>query len=499
MSSINIYLESPAAAGMAVGEIWRAFAHTAFERQGFTAYYGPGTVAEPVILVVPGGDYWVQLKLSHGEMTTQLVNIPEVANLFKVVLQIPQPELSTSPALSVFSVEKSLAYETISEVRHLTAVATPLDTPARQGNTRRTRSVKAAALPIPVPVYEPSLFTLRRNVELAVPSDGATSADAPARLRLSVSRIAGKFMGWPRRPSSVASAAASGFIRPEDYFSSALKAPSLEPMSLVATESALVLEIATVAGLGTPRSQRDITEGRFTRDLVILKGNGNQVQLVVAIPNGWHGQTAQLRISANNGSDSATLRVSVEVKDRTSDALLQFMKSGDLNSAVRVIETSVDILYAKFTNPFAAAAAGYVLVQAAPDTIQVAWKSWIGNLGHYFGDLPDGQILHATLLLRRGDTQVQNAAGDEDEQGYFPAEGAARNNLAARLTLSAVGKGPPIYRLGLSLLATNLRILRSVDLPQDVRVSLDECEKLVTWLSMRVDPVEPFSVFRLRG
>ncbi|MCU6502430.1 hypothetical protein LPN04_31995 [Rugamonas sp. A1-17] len=493
MTTVYIYFQSTTARGFAVGDVWQAFAHAAFDRRSFTAFYGVNS--DPTRLALPPGDYWVQLKLPHGELTKDLITVPEQVEPFEVVLSIPStPKFDTSS--STLSVIDRVRVRTVDTVAHLPQpVPPPGNVAALPDATRRTRGIRPReTLPPPV------VFALDSQSGVDSDGDRPLFENQVRPTNFSLYRVGGNFMGWPRRSFTPSSKGGARFVEPEHYFTPSLKyGTQVVPMVVVADGNDLVSELLPLGKVGAERTGRDIARGRFTRDLVIVKGRRNGVEMLATVPNGWRGDSAYLRIMANTADSGNPLSVTVEVKDPKFNALLQFMRGGDLNSAIRVIESSVEILYAKFNNPYAAAAAGYVLVQAAPGTMQVPWKMWIGNLGRYFKDLPDGEILHATLLLQRGDAQDWDAPDFELHARYFPHGAARRHELAAQLILSALGKGPPMFRPGLSLLASNLRILGSVELSTDVRVSLTEAEKLVTWLSMRVDPVEPFSVFHLRG
>jgi hypothetical protein len=241
------------------------------------------------------------------------------------------------------------------------------------------------------------------------------------------------------------------------------------------------------------------SELRDQRAFVLIRDPFTRARFLVSVPDDSHGDVARIRIRPENEKRRSRLHVSVEVADPKLDSLLQFMNGGDLSSAIDLIEDSVELLYAKFQNPFAAAAAGYVLIHAAPGTLRVPWQQWIGNLGHYFDHLPDGDVLHATLLLQRGDSSRWREAHAEGSLDYFPEDEKVRLSLAADLILRSLSKGPPLFRPGLQLLASNLRILLSSSAfaRKSLKQALIEAEKIVTWLSMRVDPDEPFTVFRL--
>jgi hypothetical protein len=490
MSDVYFHLRSASASGFAVGEIWRAFAHVAFDKLSFTAYYGQDS--DPVVLTLPPGDYWVQLKLPHGELTRELVMIPDQDRLFEVTLDIPQPkQLRTSP-LSAFSATEYAALRVGDRIGSVPAI--PMDVLAPPGQTPRTRRIAAPATPVSLPTFTLDLFS-----DLASASGEELLLKSRSLAHFSLARVGAKFLAWPRMPFGRVGNRERVFIQPDKYFNSALRyATENGGMPVVVDGDSVTAEIPTLDYRDFARNHRDVLDGRYKRDVVIVKGERNRAEFLVTIPNGWRGKSAQLRITKNFSNYGKPLNISVEVNDPKFNALLQFIKGGDLDSAIRVIESSVELLYAKFDNPFAAAAAGYVLIQAAPRTLQVPWKVWIANLARQFADLPDGEILHATLLLQRSDARDWDGYGDDDGL-YFPEDERDRYKLAAKIILSALGKGPPMFRPGLSLLASNLRILQSIELPGDIRLLLNEGEKLVTWLSMRVDPNEPFCVFRLKG
>jgi hypothetical protein len=241
------------------------------------------------------------------------------------------------------------------------------------------------------------------------------------------------------------------------------------------------------------------SEWRDERAFVFIRDPFKRTRFLVSVPDDSHLDIARIRIRPKNEQPRSRLQVSVEVADSKLDSLLQFINGGDISSAIDLIQDSVALLYAKFENPFAAAAAGYALIHAAPGTLRVPWQQWIGNLGHYFDNLPDGDVLHATLLLQRGDSGRWREHQAEGSVHYFPEDENERLHLAANLILRSLSKGPPLFRPGLQLLASNLRILLSSPgfTRKKLKQSLLAAERTVTWLSMRVDPDEPFTVFRL--
>lgn len=240
------------------------------------------------------------------------------------------------------------------------------------------------------------------------------------------------------------------------------------------------------------------------RYTVIFRG---RITIVACLPHKWQtvkeviGEYARFptyaRITATSQwppSATRPISVSLTVSDPQIQSILGFLQEGDLSAARIIVDQCIDYLRDKFQNEYAAAAAGYILVMSpAGQQRSSPWEEWIGNLGHFFGNLPDGDILHATLLLQRG----PELADSYRSHRYFPESIAERQQLAVELTLSSLGKGLPVYRQGLRLLASNLRILLDSDLMSDVKFALDRAYTFVTWLSMRVNPREAFTVVEI--
>lgn len=181
--------------------------------------------------------------------------------------------------------------------------------------------------------------------------------------------------------------------------------------------------------------------------------------------------------------------INIAVDDPEIQSVIDFLQQKDLNAAMTVLERSVDILMHKLENPYAAAAAGYVLVQAPDSRIPNHWYEWIGNLGQRFKDLPDGLILHATLLLQRA------LSGPRLPHQFFPDRANERIQLAADLILRALQRGLPLYRSGFSHLATDLNILEGrEELSKKTQRSIAQASRMVHAMRLRLDATQPFTV-----
>ena len=220
---------------------------------------------------------------------------------------------------------------------------------------------------------------------------------------------------------------------------------------------------------------------------------------IACIPHSWRvspsNRPANVRaVVSGEPKDPSRLSLRVVVDDPSVTSILGFLQSGDLDSAERLIRKSVEYLYNKELNPYAAAAATYALVHA-PGAVDLSepWPQWVRNLSNWYPDIPDGPILLSTLLLQRG-------AGEESvgRPGSTPDQNRPGFHECRKLLLRAVCCGPPIYRLGLKLLAENIDIVRSLEreLESPTR-ELDRAAELVRWMSLRVDTSQPFTVMRI--
>ena len=93
--------------------------------------------------------------------------------------------------------------------------------------------------------------------------------------------------------------------------------------------------------------------------------------------------------------------------NQTAQAILGYLTSGSIRAARQVAESAEEILYAKVTDPVAAAIGGYYLLRVH-DLPRL--HNWPLNLNQWMPWLPDGAIIRAWQLIR---TQQQEEAIDE--------------------------------------------------------------------------------------
>jgi hypothetical protein len=483
MTLVSIYLRTPAGSspGVAVGAMWPASAVGPFRRYEFTLPYGAFDV--PHSHGFESGNYWIQLKLDTGEILRERVVIPD------------QTELSIRLDASAVGVdynrqENPKNYRFSPQLVETAGQQPPQIAVKSRGLVPRGSATRGR--PSLSFGYAGTLTTARERLRGPIHRPNYFTFPEIGDLRFSLTSLRARSLHWGST-HGIGGRTRDRPLSPTDYFRRVLLSPDRAAMVPIVDGNNISTLLNSISddNLGNYRG----SSRPAVRDYALLSGTGERYRFLVGLPPLKRGHSAKLIVRADR-DDARLVRLSVSVDDRSFKSMLEFMNSSDLGSAIHVAASSLPILYAKFDNPLAAVAAGYVLVQAPPQTVKVPWGQWIGNLGHYFPSLPDGKILHATLLLQRGDTCTPDDYV-EDHNAYFPAEPDARNMLAASLVIDSLLHGPPVFRAGLALLATNLRILASVQLPQETTLLLEVADRLVTWLSMRVDPRESFCVFRL--
>lgn len=222
---------------------------------------------------------------------------------------------------------------------------------------------------------------------------------------------------------------------------------------------------------------------------------------LACIPGRWRKrQGGHAEVSTNfyqrDVGDTPMHALRVEVDDPDLGGLLDFLQQGDRDGSTLMFSRVEELLYRKWVNPYASAAAGYVLVQAGEwQSRHVPWAQWVLNLAFRYSSLPDGAILFTTLLLQSRAEALQNLHYESPNNNPFRSP--------VRAALEAIRRGPPLYRHGLKLMATNLAILLDGKMnsssDKTVQNELEAASDYVRELSMRVDPNQPFCVFDVRN
>jgi hypothetical protein len=272
---------------------------------------------------------------------------------------------------------------------------------------------------------------------------------------------------------------------------------SLQPIKLYGTSEALHTKWkAPLRSEQLMGSKRD--EGKFHRYFALSYQGGEAVRpkQVACVPGRWKvadGGAGEISVTYqyNRLGHVGEPRMRLSIDDPTFGQMLEYMQTGDLKSSNVLLEEAKLKLRDKVENPYAAAAGAYVLLSSGMRDEALRWGEWIYNLAHGFHTLPDGMVLYSTLLLQGPSERwpwLVTLKGEVDERALL--------REALRAIIESLKRGPPLYRLGLSFLTSNLQILAS-ELVDDhgMRGQVTEAERFVRHLSLRVDPLQPFSVF----
>ncbi|WP_211841914.1 hypothetical protein [Massilia eburnea] len=477
----------------------------------FDLPYGPdhdSTIREELA----EGTYWVKAKFPSGEQVQELFEVPVGAQHHLISIKLSDEPL-VGTTLSTIDESSGLGASTGDYPHNLFPKLEYLAEDAKvfqHWSTIGQSDTSAGELALPVPKPPPSSPSSTRSTKMR---GGATEGNGARRKPVSRGTIGAPIVIAPSRTgeerrAQPAIALASNVPRVEGYSvdivqSEYAKWPAfIEGISIKRYFGAVFLISPTkrVAALVQNNElivelERGTFDRHFGRRFAVVDGEQDGGRTLVSVPAGFGARSVRIAIAPPQLGEQVP-SITIEVENPAYNSLLQFLRQNDLRAAVRVLDSAEELLYAKADDPVAAAAAGYALLNAPPNAIRVPWHYWIGNLGAYFDYVPDGRILHATLLLQRSDVYGEKR-GNFDS--YFPDDLSERLLKAASLIESSLEMGPPMFRMGLGLTASNIGILLESDLPKDVLAKMRRADKLVTALRRRVNPLEPFCVFHLEN
>lgn len=248
--------------------------------------------------------------------------------------------------------------------------------------------------------------------------------------------------------------------------------------------------------MGDPTQKKG---GRSRRVFAWLRAHPASDKVCIAcIPRDWtvtrSGREADMRVVVSaQPTTPSRLHMKLAVHDPDVASVLGFLQTGDLDNAERLTRQSIDYLDQKFHNPYAAAASAYVLVHSRDADQSPPWQGWVNKLARQFPGIPDGAILQATLLLQRGEQGTlleQGTRGSADWRRAF--------TTCRQLVLQAICGGPPVFKLGIKLLAENIDILRNLERELgEPTEELTRASELARWMLLRVDTSQSFTVFRI--
>ena len=174
--------------------------------------------------------------------------------------------------------------------------------------------------------------------------------------------------------------------------------------------------------------------------------------------------------------------VSTVARDDHVASILGYFAAGDTSAAAFLAGTALDLLFRKMTNPLAASAGAYVLIDQwlrERSAARPEWVDWIENLARWFRWLPDGELLRGWVAL----------AGPPGQSHVQVARGAF---------VEAIRRGIPFYTAGVRRLEEGLARIANQD-RADGRTDpavLHALER-VRALAWNADPRSPFTTLRL--
>jgi len=124
---------------------------------------------------------------------------------------------------------------------------------------------------------------------------------------------------------------------------------------------------------------------------------------IISLPWPWdwnHSERALFEIIVQQ--DKNQLKFTPNLIDGRWGSLLSYMNSGRIHLAAEILKQAEEALFEKMENPLAAAMGGYILMSTQEGEDSDDWPRWLNNLAERFPNLPDGAILRARWLVRKG-------------------------------------------------------------------------------------------------
>jgi hypothetical protein len=219
----------------------------------------------------------------------------------------------------------------------------------------------------------------------------------------------------------------------------------------------------------------DLSIRPFPAQFCLARGVAGRGELM-ALPIPWRstygGPLAVVDVVSVSTKDGEA-RLAGTVQDPQLGTYLGYLASGRLAEARAVIDQALELLFAKYENPFAAAAGGYVLISAATARKDEPWREWVANLSRSFPWLPDGAVLHAWSLM----------ASDDDED----------IDRAREAFLEAYRRGLPVFAEGVRRLRNGLAMFLGEDPTGEIKAALTVVEAVAE----RCNAQQVFTCIRL--
>lgn len=452
-------------------------------QRGLIVLVGDNAQATPV--TIEPGTYLVRAKLPSGEVLTQMVETEAGKDPHPVLLQAdPSPHEWLSVEKSQGMVPTANAVLERSRFQSEAQADLVAKTPDN-GSSEPKPKVKRAVAPRTAkkkasrrPARKASMRRSRAAIETSAASREATMSfhglEDLARVRL---RLEGYDASLALAEFSYSPGRGRADVAMERVFGELVAGKGLASSEQTGLFSVAVIPPHVQLGK-PPRTLVDAFPPwnaarpgpHYRRRFAFLAERGKLTR-AGCVPNLWYkeGRELPMRVLVRFDEIEQGAQLSISITDPKIASVLGFLSRGDLSSASAVISDSYEMLLEKMSNPYAAAAGGYVLVFTGGGTLNPHWREWIGNLASRFPEIPDGAILKATLILQG--------------QGALSPEGAAD---AKRLLLHAVEVGPPYFRFGVRALSENLEILASLFKSPADQESIKQALRHARWMARRV-------------
>jgi hypothetical protein len=221
-----------------------------------------------------------------------------------------------------------------------------------------------------------------------------------------------------------------------------------------------------IPGEGFPREARwQLPCDARQTPLVLTIGFGGQLdtRLDLRLPGSaeriWT-RADRLRFDEFRDGPDVNFSVRIATSESSADTIASYLQRGDLYSAqamLQWIDEAEELLFKKWTDPYAAAIGAYLLLRLKQFN---RMHDWARNLANNFDFLPDGCIIWAWQLIH------QHPHNENEIRKYLSM---------------AVDRGLPVYSEGLRLLIDGLRLMGSDSAA--ARNNLIKSTQFVVWSS----------------
>ena len=193
------------------------------------------------------------------------------------------------------------------------------------------------------------------------------------------------------------------YERRDEFPSASLSLHANETGLIIQQEGGINEEPVRISILHKCVPRLDLTDIGLKRVYVSISGSSGSRTFSLPWPWGWTAYRSDSKffeITARQEKDQ--LRCAPAFIDSDWGSLFAYMNSGRIHLAAEIVRQAKYALFGKFENPLAAAVGGYILMSSEQGDDADDWPRWLYNLATRFPHFPDGAIIHARWLLRKG-------------------------------------------------------------------------------------------------